>query len=70
MVPLKTEVVPSVADAPTCQKMLAASAPPARRTLIPLPTMRFDAIWKIQTSVALPVSVTSDPVIRHPLVNL
>ena len=32
MFPLKTEVVPSVAELPTCQKMLRAWAPPARIT--------------------------------------
>src|SRR5450759_3109305 len=34
-VPLKTEVVPKVAELPTCQKILDASAPPLRITLRP-----------------------------------
>ena len=34
-VPLKTEVVPKVAELPTCQKMLEANAPPLRITLRP-----------------------------------
>ena len=32
ILPSTTEVVPRVAELPTCQKMLAASAPPASRT--------------------------------------
>lgn len=32
-VPLKTEVVPNVAELPTCQKMLESNAPPLRITL-------------------------------------
>ena len=35
IVPLKTEVVPKVAELPTCQKMLDADAPPLRITLTP-----------------------------------
>jgi hypothetical protein len=31
-VPLKTAVVPKVAELPTCQKILAAFAPPVRKT--------------------------------------
>ena len=38
MVPLKMENVPRVAEVPTCQKMFLACAPPARMTLIVLPT--------------------------------
>src|ERR1017187_4034058 len=36
MVPLKIEFVPRVAELPTCQKMLAAFAPPMRTTWLPL----------------------------------
>ena len=35
IVPLKTEVVPNVAELPTCQKMFDAFALPARITLRP-----------------------------------
>ena len=70
IVPLKTEFVPRVAEVPTCQNTLEAFAPPARITLIPAPTLRAVPIWNIQTSVALPVRVTSEPVIAAVLVNL
>ena len=54
MFPLKTEAVPSVAELPTCQKMLAALAPPLRITWRPEVVVRVDAIWKIQTALASP----------------
>ena len=34
-VPLKTEVVPKVAELPTCQKIFEANAPPLKITLRP-----------------------------------
>jgi hypothetical protein len=43
-VPLKTEVVPKVAELPTCQKMFEATAPPARMTLRPDVVVSVDAI--------------------------
>src|SRR5450759_36217 len=53
-VPLKTEVVPNVAELPTCQKMLAAVAPPLRITLRPDVVVSEDAICIINTADALP----------------
>jgi len=44
MVPSNTEVVPSVAEVPTCQKMLAALAPPLRIIWRPAVVTRVDAI--------------------------
>ena len=44
MVPLKTEVVPKVAELPTCQKMLDANAPPLRITFRPDVVVRVEAI--------------------------
>lgn len=44
MVPLNTEVVPKVAELPTCQKILAADAPPAKITFRPEVTVNEDAI--------------------------
>jgi serine/threonine-protein kinase len=65
-----TEVVPSIAEVPTCQKTLAARAPPERMIWMPLPMVSEEAIWKIQTSVELPARVRLDPVIATVLVNL
>src|SRR6185436_6350393 len=48
MFPLKLEVVPSVAELPTCQKTLAALAPPLRITWRPVVVVSVDPIWKIQ----------------------
>src|ERR1041385_7986810 len=44
MFPLNTEPVPNVAELPTCQKMLAARAPPLRITWRPMVVVRVDAI--------------------------
>ena len=54
MVPLKTEVVPRVAELPTCQKMFLACAPPVRMIWHPLATVSELAIWKTQTSFGPP----------------
>src|SRR5205085_6962222 len=50
MMPLKSEVVPSVALPATCQNTFLACAPPLKVTMAPLPTVRFCAMWKVQTS--------------------
>src|SRR5450759_4526944 len=68
-VPLKTEVVPKVAELPTCQKMLDASAPPLRITLRPDVVVRADAICIMKTELAFPFAskvrspddISSDP---------
>jgi len=54
MLPLKVELVPRVAELPTCQKMLLAFALPARTTELLLEVVSDEAIWKIQTAFALP----------------
>src|SRR5437667_5595831 len=54
MFPLKTEVVPRVAELPTCQKILAAFAPPLRITWRPEVVVSVDAIWKMKTAFASP----------------
>src|SRR5437879_4698728 len=54
MFPLKTEVVPRVAELPTCQKILAALAPPLRITWRPEVVVSVDAIWKMKTALASP----------------
>jgi hypothetical protein len=59
MVPSKWAPVPMVVCPATCQKTLAACAPPVRRMDVLLPITRFWAIWKIQTSLGFPWSVTS-----------
>jgi len=57
--PSACAVVPRLTCPATCQKTFSGRAPPASRTLAPLLMVRSWATWKIQTSVALPVSVTS-----------
>ena len=54
MFPLKTEVVPRVAELPTCQKTLAALAPPLRITWRPAVVVSVDAIGKRKTALASP----------------
>jgi hypothetical protein len=44
MLPLKTEVVPRVAEVPTCQKIFFACAPPAKKTLRPEVVFNEEAI--------------------------
>src|SRR5688572_8101363 len=53
-VPLKTEVVPNVAELPTCQKMLEANAPPLKITLRPDVVVSVDAICIMKTALAFP----------------
>ena len=53
-VPLKTEVVPKVAELPTCQKMLEAEAPPLRLTLRPEVVVREEAICIMKTALEFP----------------
>jgi len=54
MVPANSEVVPKVADVPTCQKILQACAPPTRMTLRPEVVVSVEAIWKMNTAFASP----------------
>ncbi len=54
IVPLKTEVVPRVAELPTTQKMLLAWAPPVSMIWLPVRVVRVDAIWKTQTALEFP----------------
>ena len=65
IVPTKTVPVFRVAELPTCQKTLQASAPPVTSTRAPTSVISDDADWKIQTELASPVSVSvssgSDP---------
>jgi hypothetical protein len=55
--PAKLLPVWMVAEEPTCQYTLQEDAPPAKTTLAPVAVVRVLPIWKIHTSVALPVSV-------------
>src|SRR5688572_19985128 len=54
MFPLNTEPVPIVAELPTCQKTLAALAPPLRITWRPDVVTRVEPIWKMNTAFASP----------------
>jgi hypothetical protein len=54
IVPTKTEVVPIVAELPTCQKTLDALAPPDRMTCRPDVVVSVDATWKTQTAFGSP----------------
>jgi len=69
MLPLKVELVPRVAELPTCQKTLFLLAPPARTTELLLAVVRDEPIWKIQTALALPVRVRV-PLIANEEVDL
>jgi hypothetical protein len=53
-VPLKTEVVPNVAELPTCQNILDASAPPLRITFRPDVVVSVVAICIMKTAFASP----------------
>jgi hypothetical protein len=55
--PAKLLPVCMVAEEPTCQKTLQGDAPPAKATVAPVAVVRELPIWKIQTSLELPVSV-------------
>src|SRR5207237_5087826 len=52
MFPLNTELVSRVAELPTCQKMLAALAPPLRITWRAEVVVRVDAIGKMKPGLA------------------
>jgi hypothetical protein len=54
IVPTKSELVPSVAELPTCQKTLHARAPLIRLTTLAEPVIRVEGIWKIQTVFGSP----------------
>jgi hypothetical protein len=68
-VPLKAEVLPRVAELPTCQKTLQAWAPPMRFTTLPDAVIRADPAWNTKTAsgsplasrVSVPVSPSADP---------
>lgn len=51
--PAKLELVPSVADEPTCQKTLQAWAPLVRVILLPDAVVRADPTWKTKTAFGL-----------------
>jgi hypothetical protein len=56
MVPLKVVLVPRVAELPTCQKTLAAWAPPMRFTLLLVAAViSVLPIWKMKTAFGLPL---------------
>src|SRR5438477_537598 len=52
--PLKTLVVPKVAELPTCQKMFFAWAPPLKTMLVAGSVVSVEAILKMKTAFALP----------------
>src|SRR5436190_1660695 len=54
MFPFKTELVPSVAELPTCQTMFVGWAPPLRITCRPAVVVRVEAIWKMKTALVSP----------------
>src|SRR3954467_3285684 len=58
MVPSEGEVVPSVARPATCQKIFLADAPPLRMTFVAALKLKSPEIWKIQTSLVPPATVT------------
>jgi len=56
MVPFITDVVPKVAELPTCQKILDADALPFRNTLRPEVVVNEEAIWIIKTALLFPLA--------------
>jgi hypothetical protein len=54
MVPTKVELLPSVAELPTCQKTLQARAPFVRMTLLFEAVMSADETWKMKTAFGSP----------------
>jgi len=55
--PAKLLPVWMVAEVPTCQNTLQGDAPPVKATVAPVAVVRVLPIWKIHTSVELPVNV-------------
>ena len=71
MFPLNTELVPKVAELPTCQKTLQGLAPLASMTWLPLPVVRVDPIWKMKTAAGSPcASRVTSPVLAREEVDL
>jgi hypothetical protein len=63
MFPRKTELVPSVAELPTCQKTLHSWAPLISVTVLPDPVISVELVWKMKTDLGSPApSRTSGPV--------
>ncbi len=54
IVPTKLELVPRVAELPTCQKTLHAWAPPTRVTVLADAVMRVEAALKMKTAFGSP----------------
>jgi hypothetical protein len=60
--PAKAELVPRVAELPTCQNTLQAWAPPVRVTLLAESVMSVEGAWKMKTAFGSPwASKVSDP---------
>src|ERR1700676_1042487 len=57
ILPAKWLPVCMVAELPTCQNTLQGDAPPPKATVAPVAVVSVLPIWKIQTSLELPVSV-------------
>jgi hypothetical protein len=54
IVPWKLELVPIVAELPTCQKRLFAFAPLVRMTWRPEVVVSVEPVWKMKTDWGLP----------------
>ncbi len=71
IVPLKTLLVPSVAELPTAQKTFCDWAPLVSTMLAPDEVVSVEAIWKMKTALALPcASRVKVPVIASEDVDL
>ena len=57
MFPTNWSRFPSVAELPTCQKTLQASAPLMRSTMLPVAVMSVVAVWKMNTASGSPSRV-------------
>ena len=57
IVPTNDELLPSVAELPTCQNTLQACAPPESVIVFDVAVTRSEVAWKTHTELASPVSV-------------
>ena len=54
MVPTNVELVPRVAELPTCQYTLHGEAPLMSDTVLPDAVVRVEPIWNTQTALGFP----------------
>ena len=58
MVPTNLELVPRVAELPTCQNTLQGCAPLTRMTLLAEAVVSVDPAWKMKTALGSPLALS------------